>query len=52
MYRNTKVIINLKNIRENVRKMKQAYPFYQYYFGVVKADSYGHYGEKPIKNMQ
>lgn len=51
MYRNTKVIINLKNIRENVRKMKQAYPFYQYYFGVVKADSYGHYGEKPIQAM-
>ena len=41
MYRNTKVIINLKNIRENVRKMKQAYPFYQYYFGVVKANCYG-----------
>ncbi len=49
MYRKTKVTVNLKNIRENVRKMKQAYPFYQYYFGVVKADSYGHYGEKPIQ---
>lgn len=49
MYRNTKVIVHLNNIRENVRKMKQAYPFYQYYFGVVKADSYGHYGEKPIQ---
>ena len=49
MYRNTKVIVYLNNLRENVRKMKQTYPFYQYYFGVVKADSYGHYGEKPIQ---
>ncbi len=49
MYRNTQVIVHLNHIRENVRKMKQAYPFYQYYFGVVKADSYGHYGEKPIQ---
>ena len=30
MYRNTQVIVHLNHIRENVRKMKQAYPFYQY----------------------
>lgn len=47
--RNTYVEVNLKNIRENVTKIVQAYPEYTYYFGVVKADCYGHQGIESVK---
>lgn len=42
MYRNTYVEINLKNIESNVKKLINIYSNYKYYFGVVKADCYGH----------
>lgn len=42
MYRNTYVEINLKNIESNVNKLITMYQGYKYYFGVVKADCYGH----------
>ena len=46
MYRNTYVQINLGNLKHNVSKIKEAFPKYKYFFGVVKADCYGH-GEVP-----
>ena len=49
MYRNTYVEINLKNIEDNVRKIINKYNNYNYYFGVVKADSYGHDDIKTVK---
>ena len=49
MYRNTYVEVNLKNIEENVRKLISKYNNYKYYFGVVKADCYGH---NDIKTVQ
>lgn len=42
MYRDTYLEINLNNIKENVRKTINKYNDYKYYFGVVKADCYGH----------
>ena len=42
MYRNTYVEINLKNITYNVKTLINRYNNYKYFFGVVKADSYGH----------
>lgn len=51
MYRNTYVKISLNNIKRNVEKMISTFPDYQYYFAVVKADSYGHYGNRPIEKM-
>ena len=47
--RNTYVEINLTNIKENVRKIINKYKEYDYYFGVVKADSYGHDGLESVK---
>ena len=47
--RNTYVEINLTNIKENVRKIINKYKEYNYYFGVVKADSYGHDGLESVK---
>ena len=51
MYRHTYVEVNLNHIKENVEKMIKAFPNYKYYFAVVKADCYGHYGKKPIEKM-
>lgn len=42
MYRDTYVKINLKNIEQNVNKIINKYNNFDYYFGVVKADCYGH----------
>ena len=42
MYRNTYVEINLKNLYDNVSMLINRYKDYKYYFGVVKADCYGH----------
>lgn len=50
MYRNTYVNINLNNIKENVKRIIENYK-YKYYIGVVKADSYGHNGNKVIKSI-
>ena len=49
MYRNTYVEINLKNIENNVKKLINKYDDYKYYFGVVKADCYGHYGPETVE---
>ncbi len=51
MFRNTYVEINLTNIKKNVQTFIKKYHNYQYYFGVVKADSYGHYNILTIKNI-
>ena len=48
MYRKTYVEINLNNLKDNVEKLIKRYNNYKYYFGVVKADCYGH-GIKAIK---
>ena len=48
MYRNTYVEINLKNIENNVKTLINRYNNYQYYFGVAKADSYGHNGIETV----
>lgn len=50
-YRNTYMKISLSNIEENVKTIIDTYPEYQYYFGVVKADSYGHYENKVVKRI-
>lgn len=50
MYRNTYVNINLNNIKYNVKNIIKNYD-YKYYIGVVKADCYGHNGNKVIKSI-
>lgn len=51
MYRNTYAIINLKNLKYNIKKIKKNYPNYKYYIGVVKADCYGHNGNLVIESI-
>lgn len=48
-YRNTYIEINLNNIKENVKTIINNFPGYKYYFGVVKADCYGHFSNKVVK---
>ncbi len=50
MHRNTYFEINLSSIYHNVRKIIENISSYQYYFGVVKADGYGH-GVEIVKNL-
>lgn len=42
MYRNTYVEINEDYLKENVSNIILNYPKYEYYFGVVKGNAYGH----------
>ncbi|MCI9413432.1 MAG: alanine racemase [Clostridia bacterium] len=42
MYRNSYVEINVDNLQHNVKEIIKKYPDYQYYFGVVKGNAYGH----------
>ena len=49
MDRNTYVEINLKNIETNVKTLIHQYKDYKYYFGVVKADCYGHNGVETVE---
>ena len=42
MYRNTYIEININNLQHNVKEIVKKYPDYQYYFGVVKGNAYGH----------
>ena len=49
MYRNTYVEVNLKNIENNVKTLINKYDNYKYYFGVVKADCYGHNGIETVE---
>ena len=50
LYRKTYAEINLTNIKENVEKIIKKYNNYQYYFGIVKADCYGH-GIKAVQKV-
>lgn len=51
MYRNTYVEVNLNNIKYNVSTLINKYHDYKYFFGVVKADCYGHNGNKVVKTI-
>ncbi len=51
MYRNTYVEVNLKSIKHNVKELISKYNDYKYYFGVVKADAYGHHGIKVVETI-
>ena len=42
MYRNTYLEVNENYLRDNVKNIILNYPKYDYYFGVVKANAYGH----------
>lgn len=42
MYRNTCIEIDVGNLQHNVKEILQKYPDYEYYFGVVKGNAYGH----------
>lgn len=49
--RNTYAKINLDNIKSNVKKIINRYNDYKYYFGVVKANCYGHYDIKTVEKI-
>ena len=51
MYRNTYVEINLKNLKYNVKTLINRYKNYHYYFGVIKADCYGHNDIETVKTI-
>lgn len=51
MYRNTYAEINLSNIKSNVEALINKYNDYKYYFGVVKADCYGHNDISVVKTI-
>ena len=51
MYRHTYVEVDLDSIRNNIEKIINKCNNYDYYFGVVKADSYGHYSNEVIKRI-
>ena len=40
--RNTYALINLKNLKHNIKEIKTYYSDYKYYIGVIKANAYGH----------
>ena len=42
MYRNTFIEVNVENLQNNVTEILKRYPEYDYYFGVVKGNAYGH----------
>ena len=42
MYRKTYVKINEQTLTENISEIVSKYPEYNYYFGVVKGNAYGH----------
>lgn len=50
MFRNTYMEVYLDNIKDNVKKIINTYSNYKYYFGVVKADCYGH-GIDAVKSI-
>lgn len=51
MYRNTYVEVNLGSIKDNVKSLIKKYGDYKYYFGVVKAECYGHKGIEVVKTI-
>ena len=50
-YRSTKAVIDLGAIRRNTQRLIAAYPGYQYYTAVVKADCYGYRGFEVVDAM-
>lgn len=42
MYRKTYLEIDCQKLKNNIINIKENYPDYKYYFGVVKANAYGH----------
>ena len=50
MYRKSFVEINLNNLKYNINRIINSIPGYKYYFGVCKADAYGH-GIKAIETI-
>ena len=50
MYRKTYAKIDGKILENNVKEIKKKYNQYQYYFGVVKNNAYGH-GMHIVKNL-
>ena len=50
-YRNTYMEVYLDNIKYNVEQIIKQRPNYKYYFGVAKADCYGHYSNKVVKKI-
>lgn len=50
-YRSTKATIHVGAIRRNTQRIVAAYPGYQYYMAVVKADSYGYRGLQVVDAM-
>lgn len=44
MYRKTYLEVDCNILKNNIINIKQNYPEYKYYFGVVKANAYGHGG--------
>lgn len=49
--RNTYLEINLKGLERNIKRLIRMCPEYEYHFGVVKADCYGHSGIKSVKTI-
>ena len=50
MYRNTYIEVNLENIKDNILKIRSNCSGYKYYFGVAKANCYGH-GIEAVRAM-
>lgn len=44
MYRKTYLEVNCQKLKNNIINIKENYPDYKYYIGVVKANAYGHGG--------
>ena len=42
MYRNTYLEIDENILKQNVKEIRKKYNKYKYYFGIVKANCYGH----------
>lgn len=42
MYRQTYLEVDCEKLKNNIIEIKKNYPDYNYYFGVVKANAYGH----------
>ena len=51
LYRNTYMEVYLDNIKYNVEQIIKQHSNYKYYFGVVKADCYGHYSNKVVNKI-
>ena len=49
--RETYALIDLDNLKENIKEIKRVYNDYKYYIGVVKANAYGH-GIKCVKELE